>query len=64
MEKKKNYYNCFSYPLKKYLNALGFEEVNEHVHSKTGKTFWVFKTSHSFFIGLKAYTISKEMFNK
>ena len=58
------YYNCFSYPLKNYLNALGFQEINERTHNKTGKTYWVFKTSHSFSIGLKAYTLTKEMFSK
>ncbi|MFD2681193.1 hypothetical protein [Bacillus seohaeanensis] len=38
-------YNCFSYYQKEFLVANGLTPLREMVHSKTGKTFWIFSRS-------------------
>lgn len=39
---RKDNYNCFSYKVKQYLYKNNVMEIHTQVHSKTGRTFWVY----------------------
>ena len=42
----KQYYYCYSHPLKNYLLNNGLRYVIKGIHPNTNKRYWIFERSH------------------
>lgn len=59
-QQEKKYYNCFSLTQLKYIKSNGIKPINVMIHSKTKRTFWIFKIDDALSEVLTNWTLLKK----